>query len=347
MLVSAVMPIASILSFVAALVLAPHGDQSSKVSREFHPPVEKAHCFASPHLCGYPDPSNTGVPPGVTLKPSGSITVTRPGTVIAGLEVTGTINVVADDVTIEDTRVIQNTTCGSTTACGNYAIRIDESATGTTIRDVETSTVPGQTCQQDIRNTGGELTIEGAYLHACDGNVYAQGPTVLADSYGITKFVISSDHIENVYMNETSFTASHDTLFNPIDQTAVIFGNSGDGTDTTDCSNRIVILGSLLAGGGYSLYPCAHSTQPGSSYLNVQGNHFARCVTKEGYEPDGGQHPCVGGPDSSGYFPNSGSYGIAAYYYQGTGIWRGNVWDNDLTKVCLDGRTVRHSCRRH
>jgi hypothetical protein len=302
-------------------------------------PVRTSNCYSSPSVCGYPAPATTGVPAGVTLKPSGSITVTKPGTVISGLEVTGTINVVADNVTIEDTKVIQNGNCGSTTACGNYAIRTDESATNTTIRNVETATAPGLTCQQDIRDTGGTMTIERAYMHACDGNVYTQGPTVLKDSYGIAKFVISSDHIENVYMNETSLTAVHDTLFNPIDQTAVIFGNSGDGTDVTNCSNHITIQESLLAGGGYSLYPCAHSTQPGSSTLVVEGNHFARCVTKEGYEPNGGTHPCVGGADSNGFYPNSGSFGIAAYYYPGVGTWRGNVWDNNLTKACIDRST--------
>jgi hypothetical protein len=302
-------------------------------------PVRTSNCFPSPSVCGYPAPTTTGVPAGVTLKPSGSITVTKAGTVISGLEVTGTINVVADDVTIEDTKVVQNGNCGSTTACGNYAIRTDESATNTTIRNVETATAPGQTCQQDIRDTGGTMTIERAYLHACDGNVYTQGPTVLKDSYGIAKFAISTDHIENVYMNETSLTAIHDTLFNPIDQTAVIFGNSGDGTDVTNCSNHITILESLLAGGGYSLYPCAHSTQPGSSTLVVEGNHFARCVTKEGYEPNGGTHPCVGGADSSGFYPNSGSFGVAAYYYPGVGTWRGNVWDNNLSTVCIDRST--------
>ncbi|MCW2980949.1 MAG: hypothetical protein JWO14_2676, partial [Solirubrobacterales bacterium] len=331
------MQIALFISIVAAM-FSGHGHQ--------HGHAQQKNCFSNLRACGYPAPATTGVPAGVKLKPSGSITVTKPGTVISGLEVTGTINVLADDVTIEDTRVIQNGTCGPTTACGNYAIRTDEGATETTIRNVETATLPGQTCQQDIRDTGGSLKIEDSYLHACDGNIYSQGPTVLKDSYGITKFVISSDHIENVYTNETRFTAIHDTLLNPIDQTAVIFGNSGDGTDVTNCSNQITIKESLLAGGGYSLYPCAHSTQPGSSSLVVEGNHFARCVTKEGYEPDGGTHPCVGGADASGYYPNSGSFGIAAYYYPGTGTWRGNVWDNNLAKVCLDGRTVRKSCTR-
>jgi hypothetical protein len=299
-------------------------------------PLRTSNCFPSPSSCGYPDLTNTGVPAGIPLVPSGSLTITQPGAVVSGLSVTGTIDVLASNVTIENTRVIQNQSCGPTVACGNSAIAIRPGLTGIVIRNVETASLPGNTCEHDIRNTGSSVTIERAYLHACDSNVYAVGPTVLKDSYGIAEIAISSDHIENIYFNETSFSAIHDTLLNPVDQTAVIFGNSGDGTDVTNCSNQLTVLESLLAGGGYSLYPCAHASQAGSSSFNIQGNHFARCVTAEGYEPDGGAHPCKGGPDSSGYYKKSGSFGIATDIFASAGVWRGNVWDDNLSRVCND-----------
>jgi hypothetical protein len=300
-------------------------------------PLRTSNCFSSPHSCGYPDPSNTGVPAGIPLGASGPLTITQPGTVVSGLQVAGTIRVLANNVTIENTRVIQNTSCGPTNACGNSAIEIASGLSGVVIKNVETASVSGDTCEHDIRNTGSSLTIEHAYLHACDSNVYAAGPTVLKDSFGIAEITMSEDHIENIYFNETSFTAIHDTLLNPVHQTAVIFGNSGGGNDVTNCSNQLTVLESLLAGGGYTLYPCAHAAQAGTSSLKVEGNHFARCVSAEGYEPEGGAHPCVGGPDGSGYYPNSGSYGIAIDYFTPASTWRGNVWDNNLQKACIDG----------
>jgi hypothetical protein len=338
-------PVATVISIILSLLAGtPAESVAARPQAPFYPPVKQTNCFAMPSSCGFPAPSTTGVPKGQPLQPSGSITVTKSGTVVSGVDVTGTIDVEADDVTIEDSRVTQNTTCGPTAACGNYAIRIGEGHRGIKIKHVETRSEPGDTCQQDIRNTGAIVTIEYAYMHACDGNVYAVGPTLIKDSYGKAKIGISTDHIENVYMNETSVKAIHDTLLNPVEQTAVIFGNSGGGTDVPNCSNRITVLGSLLAGGGYSIYPCAHAGAAGSSYINIQGNHFARCLSKEVYDPEGGHHPCAGGPDSHGYYPNSGSYGIAAYYFGGTGTWRGNVWDNNLSKVCIDGSTVRRTC---
>jgi hypothetical protein len=240
-------------------------------------------------------------------------------------------------VTIENTRVIQTSSCGPTNACGNSAIEVASGLSGVVIRNVETASAPGATCEHDIRNVGASLTIERAYLHACDSNLYAVGPTTLKDSYGIATILMSEDHIENIYFNETNFVAIHDTLLNPVDQTAVIFGNSGGGTDVTNCSNQLTVLESLLAGGGYTIYPCAHAAQAGTSTLRVEGNHFARCVSAEGYEPNGGTHPCVGGPDSSGYYKKSGSYGVAWNYFASVSTWRGNVWDDNLAKVCING----------
>jgi hypothetical protein len=103
-------------------------------------PLRTSNCFSVPHLCGFPDPTNTGVPLGVRLVPSGSLRITQPGAVVSGLLVTGTIDVQASNVTIENTRVIQNATCGPINTCGNSAIEI----------------APG---------------LERALLHACDSNV--------------------------------------------------------------------------------------------------------------------------------------------------------------------------------
>jgi hypothetical protein len=334
----------SISALVALITTAFTGVASAGPQPAYHPPVKATNCFAAPHKCGFPDPTNTGVTPGTKLKPSGTITITTPGTVVSGLDVTGQIKIGAEDVTIENTRVTQNTTCGTSAACGNYAIGIAPGLRGIKIRHVETRSAPGLTCQQDIRNTGSVVGIEATYMHACDGNVYAVGPTKIKDSFGLTKIGIATDHIENVYFDETSLKVIHDTLKNPVHQTAVIFGNSGGGTEVPACSNRLTVLGSLLAGGGYSLYPCAHADGPGSSYLNVQGNHFARCRTKETFQADGGHHLCAGGFDSSGYYPNSGSYGVASSFFPGVGTWRGNVWDDDLATVCIDGRTTKGSC---
>ena len=59
-----------------------------------------------PPVVRYPDETTTGVPAGVVLLPSGSLTITQPGAVIDGLEIAGTVVVAADNVTIRNTRIL-------------------------------------------------------------------------------------------------------------------------------------------------------------------------------------------------------------------------------------------------
>jgi hypothetical protein len=295
------------------------------------PPVEKSEdCFSDPSACGYPDPGTAGVPSGTSLASSKSIVAVVPGQVIAAKDVEGTIEVEADNVTIVNTRVTQDGDCGPVTPCGNYAIQIDDGVSGTVISHVETRTLPGRTCEHDIRNLEASTEIVGSYLHACDSNLYSVGAATMRDTYGISKLGISTDHVENIYFDDGAFTAIHDTLLNPVEQTAVVFGNVGGGGGG-ECSNHLRVEDSLLAGGGYTMYPCGNGTGPGTSTWTVKNNHFARCRTAEVEEED--HHLCSGGPDTHGYFPNSGSYGLYTYEYAPQTTWVGNVWDDDLTPI--------------
>ncbi|MFC7590531.1 hypothetical protein ACFQYP_47700 [Nonomuraea antimicrobica] len=82
------------------------GDRQPVTTRQ--PPTPSPSVSASPSAPAeraWPGPGNTGVPEGVRLRKSGSLRVTKNGTVIDGLEVTGYITVEADDVTIRNTRV--------------------------------------------------------------------------------------------------------------------------------------------------------------------------------------------------------------------------------------------------
>ncbi len=310
---------------LAVLLIGCGGSQAKSTATGSHRATRSSNCFPSPSTCGYPDPTNTGVPVGTTLTASGSITASTAGQVISGKDVTGQIFVNANNVTIENTRVTQTTTCGTTNTCGNFAIRVNSGISGTVIRNVETRTESGKTCEHDIRNQGSaSVTGEGLYLHACDSNWYGYG--TLKNSYGIAKIQISSDHVENVYFCSGKFTAKHDTLFNPVSQTAVIFGDTLCGG-----GNKYTVKDSLLAGGGYVFYPQANSSHPGAARTAIEGNHIARCKTRE-VSAANGHWLCRGGFDHHGYYANGGSYGVGAYF-SGPLTWSGNVWDDNLANT--------------
>ncbi|MGW0431293.1 hypothetical protein ACWDV4_01895 [Micromonospora sp. NPDC003197] len=58
---------------------------------------------------GFPGPDNTGVPEGTTLRPSGSLTISKDGQVVSGLNISGCIVVTAKNVVIRKSRI----TCSS------------------------------------------------------------------------------------------------------------------------------------------------------------------------------------------------------------------------------------------
>lgn len=302
--------------------------------------TKSSDCFSDPSACGYPDATNTGVPAGTTLTPSGSITASTAGEVINAKDVTGNIEIDANNVTVENTRVTLNSgSCGPTTSCGNSEIRINEGVTGTVIKDSELRTASGITCEHDIRNTSsGTVQIIGDYLHGCDSNLYNVGNATMTDTYGLSKIDISNDHVENIYFDDSTMTVEHSTLFNPVEQTAVVFGNSNGGSgDNNACKNHLTVDNSLFAGGGFTLYPCAHASTAGSSNTSVTNTHFARCVTTPVYHSNGGNTTCQGGPDSNGYYPGSGNYGVAAYFFSKATTWTGNTWDDNGQAICMDG----------
>src|SRR4029079_4677185 len=95
-----------------------------------------------------------------TPPPSGNINVTTAGTVIDGKDVTGTISVNANNVTIRNSRVTRTTGgCGAST-CGNSVIEIGGAYT-VTISHVEIRTGGGINVEHGIRNShGGQINVD-------------------------------------------------------------------------------------------------------------------------------------------------------------------------------------------
>jgi hypothetical protein len=290
------------------------------------PPLAHRDCFKHPSRCGYPDATNTGVPPGTRLRPSGSITVSRDGATLSGLRVRGAVTVAADDVTIRDSRITQGDG-GS----GSYAIILNEGADGFTIMDSEVAGPRSRSAglQSAVWNHYGNpgATAIRSFFHRCAD--CWEGAGTFRHDYIVVDAAYADSHDENIYVCGGSVDVGHSTLINRNRQTATVFG------DTSGCGgNSFKVTDSLLAGGGFLLYPQANSGRPVGS-MNISDNHFARCRTAPVYDEDSGGTTCSGGGDGHGIFPNGGYFGVAAYYYRGKNqIWMKNVWDDNLRPAC-------------
>ena len=192
---------------------------------------------------------------------------------------------------------------------------------------------------------GYTLTASHDYLHNCGECVHNDGWT-LTDSYVVAngdpcssgyqagECEGSPDHREAIYCDSGSFTARHDTLLDPVDETAALFCNVNNGSGGP-CANVVTITQSLLAGGSWVITPCAHGTGVGSSRMTVVGNDVARCGTRSTYQPATGGSTCgvADRPSSNarGYWPRGGYFGAVndAFCPPAAGqAWAANHWDD-------------------
>lgn len=255
--------------------------------------------------CGYPDPSTTGVPAGTSLTPSGSFAVHTDGAVISNLNVTGTIDIYASNVTIKDTRV-------TTVNVADPGIVIHAPATGDVIEDTSVGGPnPSVPSGLAIHNTTpSSLTVVRTFINnATDGVVGLQRTS---DSYIITDGslqALPSAHVEPVYIpggngpNGAQTTIEHNTLLNPQNQVAAVFGDD----HAYGPLNNISVDNNIMAGGDFVVeLGCPGD---GNTNISVTNNRFSRI-----------------------YYPKGGQYGASGVNVAVT-AWSGNVWDDTLKSV--------------
>lgn len=167
--------------------------------------------------------------------------VSTPGATISGISLTGgDIEVTANNVTIKNVSVTNGGQDSSD-------IHIDSGVTGTTIQD-STLSGTGSGIAYAVSNGGGSPnTGTGLYMTNC-GECW-NGNGTLQDSYALVSANISGAHYEAVYVpggTTTPTVLEHDTLLNPHDQTAGIFGDD----HAWGPMHNVTIDSNLVADGG-------------------------------------------------------------------------------------------------
>ncbi|MHA6793741.1 hypothetical protein ACVGVM_09525 [Pseudonocardia bannensis] len=215
-----------------------------------------------------PGPGSVGVPPGLRLCPSGSVTVTAADTVLDGLDVTGGIVVDAPGVVVRRSRITGNgsTPYGvSTTSAGSVRIE-DTTITGAfseagigddawTAERVEITRVSG-----DGARLGSRATLRNSRLHDL---VPAAGRSTAA----LRLVAPGGDVLVENNRIEMGRGPGHDS--------AVLLAPAQRGRGETAGEGAVVIRGNLLGGGEYTLrqVPVSGGAVPD---VRITGNQFRR-----------------------------------------------------------------------
>ncbi len=289
-------------------------------------------CFSAPSACGYPDPTNSGVPAGTALEAqTGKIVVNAAGTTIKDLNLNGSIEVRANNTTIEDDEITVNgTQKGCSSPCGGNAIHIVSGVSGVVVKHVTChgGAPSGENVTTFCFRNEGEATNRYEYNQVYNTAACFWGTGIYENNYCLDNGSIPNAHYDGIYFGggADSIVMNHNTMFQPHEQTAAIFFSHDESNP-----QNITITNNFLAGGGFTIYG-GGSGQNEFKVLGpvtVTGNRYARCLTKE-INVEGGHHVCEGGYDTHGYYPNGGSYGLYAYFNEAVTTFSNNYWDDNL-----------------
>jgi len=224
-------------------------------------------------LPAYPDATCTGVPAGTTLTPASSITLSTPGQVYDGKDITGCVTVTAANVTIKNSRIKCNDSYG-----------VWSRSTGLIVQDTEVDCI--NTTGTGI--VGGSFTARRVNVHGCENGASADDNVTIADSYIHDLFEGAGSHVDGIQVasGSTGLVFDHNRILNANSETSAIIG--GDSATETVSNN-------YLSGGGFTLY-CS----PNFAGFKVFNNRWGRQ-----YWPNGGYYGPYANCDGIGQWTNN------------------------------------------
>ena len=215
---------------------------------------------------GWPGPASTGVPAGVSLTASGSMTVRDAGAVLDSLDITGSVTIEAATVVIKNSKIHGSGT-GDGVRVENGTVTIYDSE----IYGFENSIGYGDWAAYRVNihsNTGdgvklgSNTTLQDSWIHdlAPGDDAHADGGQV---QDGVTNLVVRHNTID------VSSAVNSALFIQPI------FGPSTAGP--------ILIEGNYLSGGGFTVFLLDGAGTYVISNITVRNNRFGRTAE---YGPD-------------------------------------------------------------
>ncbi|GAA3110439.1 hypothetical protein GCM10017600_77820 [Streptosporangium carneum] len=243
------------------------------------------------------------MPAGVSLESSPALKITKDGTVIDGKDIKGDIVVIADNVTIRNSRIQGG---------GWWAILQRKEARGLKVENSEIYGGGGEPLEFAILNYGGDITVRGNNIHSMMSAVQTSHG-LIEKNYIHDPHEFPGSHVTLIASNEGSpiglpLTIRNNTLLNPLEQNSCVSVYQDFGLN-----HDVLVENNLMAGGGYVMY--GGKGKYGTPY-NIK---FINNVI------------------SRRYFPKGGYWGwLATWDERGKGNeFSGNVWEETGKSVAI------------
>lgn len=218
-----------------------------------------------PPPAGWPDATNTGVPAGTALTSSGSLTVTADNTVIDAKDIIGTVDIRANNVTIENSKIEAGT--------NGWGIYIDSGSVTVKHSEITGSDYGGI--------AGGPYTLDADNIHDFHGDGMKLHSNVTVENSWIHDAKPENgQHADGMQLQDalSDVTIRHNTITpgtstgDGVNSAVFIKDDLGPGNGP----GPVVVDDNLLGGGGYTLYVYKGSTGLVQGGVTVTNNRFLR-----------------------------------------------------------------------
>ena len=195
---------------------------------------------APPVTSALPNATNTGVPAGVSLRPSGSLTISTPGAVVDALDISGTIEINADNVTIKRSRIRTNG--------ARYGIRVNNGYRGAVIEDVE---IAGTDTNCSVGIVYGNYTARRVNAHGCADGLRIGTNTAVEASYIHDQRKATGTHNDAIQsVGGSNVRIVGNNIVGPFQQsTSAVLLQTNNGP-----IDNVLMEGNRMSGGSYVLY---------------------------------------------------------------------------------------------
>ncbi|MET4762032.1 hypothetical protein ABH975_005108 [Bradyrhizobium ottawaense] len=210
----------------------------------------------------WPDATNTGVPAGVTLTPSGDVVITQAGAVVSGLNITGSVYIKADNVTLENCKI---------TSGGWAGVTIDSGATGAVVQNCTidgTGRAPDGTGNQGIMGSG---TFIGNNIYNVENGIVPGSNSVIQGNYIHDLQAGGSPHYDGIQIDGglSNIQITGNSIINQWGWTSAVMIDNDFGP-----VSNVTVTNNLLTGGAYTVYADSNLGTASITGVSFTNNHI-------------------------------------------------------------------------
>jgi hypothetical protein len=195
----------------------------------------------------------------VTLTSSGDLVITKAGTVISGLNITGTVTIQAANVTLENCKI---------TSSSYFVVNVAAGVTGAVVQNCEINGLGGTSGNVGINGQG---TFVGNNIYNVENGINLTGSAVIENNYIHGLKASGSPHYDGIQIDGgvSNITIDHNTVINDNGSVSAIMIDNYWGP-----ISNISVDNNLLVGGGFTVYNAQQFSGGTISGVSFTNNHM-------------------------------------------------------------------------